>query len=1343
MQMRLLHRANDRLIRQRQNKPMQPVSIIAMGCAFPGAKDAEALWSLLWDQRTVFDAAFQSQSFQVARVSLGNPSHDCVMESWEQAKAAWDKLKGDTRTKFLQRTGLVIANLGFPNIQGATSVQTRVRDRLSKAIGVEATHALCLDAACASSLVALGLAVTELDAHGKDVMVVSCNSAADPEFIHKGFTALGALSQKGHPTPFGKDADGLLPAEGSATFVLMRAEMAKSLGIKSLGNIRGFSMNNDGRTASLLTPAALGQEACMRDAWQRAALDPESCVYLECHATGTLVGDAVEVQSVQKVFPEGLPVGSIKANLGHPLTAAGGASVAKMLLAFHQGSLPAMPQSVSPIGTLGHLEILQNHLPVASKRFRVGINAFGFGGNNAHLILEHPDVLSTQAIGTSKGDTLCMPSGSTDMALMMLRDGQLAKTTELEISEIRFPPLDLKNHAHPFQRQALALAQSIQQILKQASLKKYRVGVLVACDCYPEVARWHWKWNHGHQNVHELQAQDVLGNMLNVYANRISFQYDLTGPSFAINGNQAYETLEHVAKKIVAAGFADAMLMISVGEEPFVAWWGERPTFETPAYVMIRPPKERMKKLLDVTHAASVHDVITHKHLEYMRLMSGAFEGLTRALGRAAHPPDTSFLKPQATAEGRDTPLYNKEQLRIHAGGKISQVFGEAFQSQDNHHVQVRMPMGPLLLCDRVMLIEGPAKVLGQGRIVTETDVLPDAYYLHDGRMPVGFTIESGQADLMLISWMGIDDLNQGKRKYRLLGCELTFHRPLPKVGETLRYDIRIHQHAVQGDVRLFFFSYECWIGDERFLSVREGQAGFFTEAELQSSQGVIVDRSASAFEHRTLQTEERRWTEKRAFSQMELDAYCNGDMFACFGHGFERTAAHHKSPRPAFLKERFLQEVVSFDPVGHQGQGYLKIKSTLRGDEWFFDGHFKNDPCMPGTLMYEASLHSMMFMMSALGYATERDAWRFEPFLNKSYKMICRGQVTPQSKEVIYEVFVHQHGLHEGKPVLFADLLCTVDGLCSFFAKDMGMSLVPDWPMVGSTVDPLMAAALGSPAVAFPHLYQGLEHRAFPRLPAPPYHFMQAVEALECDLAKGALGAQGSRVRSVCRVVPEDQWWQEDGYSMAALMECALQPCGWLASHVGCAKLSPETLLFRNLDGEARLHRALNDWPQDKTMELITEVELTNISQLGSMIIVHFDVKTDVKKADGALEKLWDIKTSFGFFPKEAFVNQAGLQPIDGEETWQSVSQSVDPYAWYFKAHFFQDPVQPGSLGVERALNLMKTQPHFDITTIRSFLWKYRGQVTPESKETTIAFKNKMAAFFVDSKKIYEIKWE
>ncbi|HMM34660.1 MAG TPA: beta-ketoacyl synthase, partial [Thermoanaerobaculia bacterium] len=185
-------------------------------------------------------------------------------------------------------------------------------------------------------------------------------------------------------------------------------------------------------------------------------------------------------------------------------------------------------------------------------------------------------------------------------------------------------------------------------------------------------------------------------------------------------------------------------------------------------------------------------------------------------------------------------PRFDRRQLEIHAGGRISGIFGPAFAAQDAYDRQVRMPLPPLLLADRVVGLSAEPASMGKGTIWTETDVTWDSWYLHQGYMPPGLMIEAGQADLMLISYLGVDLLNRGERVYRLLGCELTWHGDLPRAGGALRFAIHLDGHAAQGPVRLMFFHYDCTNGDRPQLTVRKGQAGFFTDAGLGESAGCL-----------------------------------------------------------------------------------------------------------------------------------------------------------------------------------------------------------------------------------------------------------------------------------------------------------------------------------------------------------------------------------------------------------------------------------------------------------------------------------------------------------------------
>src|SRR5439155_15143335 len=258
---------------------------------------------------------------------------------------------------------------------------------------------------------------------------------------------------------------------------------------------------------------------------------------------------------------------------------------------------------------------------------------------------------------------------------------------------------------------------------------------------------------------------------------------------------------------------------------------------------------------------------------------------------------------------------------------------------------------------------------------------------------------EAGQADLLLISWLGVDLLTRGERIYRLLGCELTYHGSRPVPGETLRYRIHIDGHGEHDGIRLFFFGYDCYVGDELRLTVRNGQAGFFTDTELAASAGVLWDPAADTPPAQQVDAP-HRLPERRSFGPEAVRAYAEGRPADCFGAGWERARPHVRSPHLGESAMRLLHEVTELDPAGGPwGRGYLRAETPVSADDWFFEGHFKNDPCMPGTLIFEGCLQAMAFYLAGLGFTIERDGWRFEPVPGNSVPMRCRGQVTPDSR--------------------------------------------------------------------------------------------------------------------------------------------------------------------------------------------------------------------------------------------------------------------------------------------------------------------------------------------------------
>ncbi|CAK0780432.1 hypothetical protein CCP4SC76_7420006 [Gammaproteobacteria bacterium] len=448
--------------------------------------------------------------------------------------------------------------------------------------------------------------------------------------------------------------------------------------------------------------------------------------------------------------------------------------------------------------------------------------------------------------------------------------------------------------------------------------------------------------------------------------------------------------------------------------------------------------------------------LLSEAHREFVATAERVFQGYLAASNVAMKPADVAPVSPAHGDPRRDDhlierirktpsgPKYSRTQLEALASGKISAVFGTLFQQQDHYAVQVRMPSPPLLLTDRVMGFDALPGVIGTGTIWTETDVTRDAWYLNGEYMPPGVMIESGQAELLLISWMGIDFINQGRRSFRLLSLELMYHGSPACIGETLEFEIAIEGHTTQGDVHLAFCHYDCRIDGKLRLTMRHGQAGFFSTEELRSSAGILWSPEDIEIAPHT-RLDPPCLVAPRAYTKNQVDAFSEGRPYDCFGHGWEPTLSQLHPPRIQSGQMRLFDDIVEFDPRGGPWKrGYLRARFKVSPDHWAMKCHFKNDPCMPGTLMTEAGFQLMSFYLAALGYTLDRDGWRFEPVTGELIDIKFRGQVTPSTQEVIYELFVVE--VHSGKtPTVFSDFLGTADGLRICHGHHLAMRLVPN----------------------------------------------------------------------------------------------------------------------------------------------------------------------------------------------------------------------------------------------------------------------------------------------------------
>jgi glutamate-1-semialdehyde-2,1-aminomutase len=417
----------------------EPIALVGIGCRFPGASNPQGFWQLLHqggcairempqerrsllavpqasalvprggflDQIDQFAASFFNISPREA-VSL-DPQQRLVMEvSWEALESAGyaaDRLAGSRSGVFLGVSGsdyLQIEHVrgAAPDLSSGTGVaQSIIANRLSYFLNLHGPSVV-VDTACSSSLVALHLACQSLRLGECDLALAGgVNVLLNPR-LTLAFERGGMLAADGYCKTFDARADGYVRSEGCGIVVLKGLRAALADGDTILALIRGSAINQDGASNGLTAPNGLAQQAVLRAALHSAGVEPARVSYVETHGTGTPLGDPIEVEALKAVLSEGrtaeLPcaLGSVKTNIGHLEAAAGIAGVIKVVLSLQQKRL--VPHL--------HLQQLNPHITLEDTPFWIattaqtwqqaggsrlaGVSSFGFGGTNAHVVLE-------------------------------------------------------------------------------------------------------------------------------------------------------------------------------------------------------------------------------------------------------------------------------------------------------------------------------------------------------------------------------------------------------------------------------------------------------------------------------------------------------------------------------------------------------------------------------------------------------------------------------------------------------------------------------------------------------------------------------------------------------------------------------------------------------------------------------------------------------------------------------------------------------------------------------------------------------------------------------------------
>ncbi|HEX8362787.1 MAG TPA: beta-ketoacyl synthase N-terminal-like domain-containing protein, partial [Longimicrobium sp.] len=427
---------------------VEPIAVVGLGCRFPGGiRDAETFWQVLsegvdavsdvpadrWNTRTYHDPdrskpgkavtrwggfldqidRFDAQFFGISprEASLLDPQQRLLLEvCWEALEDsghAPERLAGSATGVFMGGFTLDYKLLQFTesnrhliDAHTATgSMMTLLANRISYVFDFRGPS-IALDTACSSSLVAVHLACQSLW-NGESTLALAggVNVMLKPEYTIAESRA-GMLSPDGRSKAFDSSANGYVRAEGAGVVVLKPLSKALADGDPIHAVIRGTAVNQDGHSEGLTVPRGTAQQALIREACRRAGVRPDEIQYVEAHGTGTPVGDPIEVNAIGAVLSTGRApetpcfVGSVKTNFGHAEAAAGIAGLIKTILSLQHGQLPPHlhlrdPNPRISFESLG-LEVpreLRAWPETAGPRL-AAVNSFGFGGTNAHVVLQ-------------------------------------------------------------------------------------------------------------------------------------------------------------------------------------------------------------------------------------------------------------------------------------------------------------------------------------------------------------------------------------------------------------------------------------------------------------------------------------------------------------------------------------------------------------------------------------------------------------------------------------------------------------------------------------------------------------------------------------------------------------------------------------------------------------------------------------------------------------------------------------------------------------------------------------------------------------------------------------------
>ena len=712
----------------------------------------------------------------------------------------------------------------------------------------------------------------------------------------------------------------------------------------------------------------------------------------------------------------------------------------------------------------------------------------------------------------------------------------------------------------------------------------------------------------------------------------------------------------------------------------------------------------------------------------------------------SASSASSAYLHP-TIAQKCNPCLFNENDILEFIEGKVSKVFGKDYEEIDGYTRRVRMPSPPFLFVSRVTQLEGKLGDYKSGFIETEYDIPQDAWYAIDGQLTVGICKEAGHGLLMLLSYLGTDFEDKGERSFRLLDLSSTFLFEQPENLKTLRCRVKITSSMKTEKSLLIFFQGEALIGDRVWMKLHDGCAGLFSDRELEQGQGIVISESKEKQRDRIQKQQfaPLLTCSKLKFEPSDILSLSRGNLSTCFGDEYQQNTLNPSLRLPP-EKLLMLDNVMMVDPQGGvAGLGLAIGSKKVTPEDWYYSCHFRNDPTMPGNLMIEGGVQLVQFYCLYLGLQTQTTNARFQIIPGKTQAARFRGQVTPQTGTLIYQMEILEIG--SPQPYVVANVDVIFGGKTIATIENIGVQLVEKPVTVKNTVlfneEQLKQFASGSVSACLGSEFDIYENRQSVRLPNRDFQLVSRV--LEVEGKRHEL-QKPSQIITEYDVKPNAWFYEHNAYPTlpyCTYIEIAGQPCIFLGVYMGATLLSPDDdLHFRNLDGAGTILKEID--LRNKT--ITDKVRLISTTAVKGAIIQKYEFELSCEG-----EPFYRGNMVFGDFSTAVLANQVGLDAgkhlkpwyqehessfnstkiILKDSYWQQklyqinpelphyhlsenyldfldelliveaggnyqkgylyATKSITPEDWYFPFHFYQDPVMPGALGVESIIQAMQ----------------------------------------------------